>query len=136
MVDDSCVASTFIVDTRTSSCGVVDIRNVYVLPGGRGGTRNEAYPTTSFSYRSYEMCTCTNTINDQRRRAKAFWINERSAVLFIGHIIWLFRNFYPQYSLSAQFRLHDASAAGKYVKGARGVVRRAVTEVDETVGFS
>lgn len=47
-----------------------------------------------------------------------------------------FRNFYPQYSLSAQFRLHDASAAGKYVKGARGVVRRAVTEIDETVCFS
>lgn len=63
MVDDSCVASTFIVDTRTSSCGVVDIRNVYVLPEGRGGTRNEAYPTTSFSYRSYEIRTCIN-IND------------------------------------------------------------------------
>lgn len=43
--------------------------------------------------------------------------------------------FYPQYSLSAQFRLYDASTAGKYVKGARGVVRRTITEIDETVGL-
>lgn len=76
-MDDSCVASTFIMDTRTSSCGVVDIRNVYILLGGRGGTRNEAYPTTSFSYRSYEI----RTFKYQRCRAKEFRLmTERSAV--------------------------------------------------------
>lgn len=38
-------------DTRTNSCGVADIRNVYVFPDVKGGTLNDAYPTTSFSYK-------------------------------------------------------------------------------------
>lgn len=49
IVDDSWVANTFIANTRANSCGVADIRNVYAFP--EGGTLNDAYPTTSFSYK-------------------------------------------------------------------------------------
>ena len=43
-------------DTRTNSCGVADIRNVYVFPEVKGGTLNDAYPTTSFSYKYVTKC--------------------------------------------------------------------------------
>lgn len=51
IADDCWVASTLMADTRTNSCGVADIRNVYVFPDVKGGTLNDAYPTTSFSYK-------------------------------------------------------------------------------------
>mgnify|MGYP004577472911 CR=1 FL=1 len=47
-------------DTRTNSCGVADIRNVYVFPEVKGGTLNDAYPTTSFSYKYKLQNVITN----------------------------------------------------------------------------
>jgi len=153
MADDgSCVASTFMVDTRISSCGVVDIRNVYVLPGGRGGTCNEAYPTTSFSYRiiryAFVHACMSHKMWSYLSRRKKFHHARTWSVVNGGIFLDKSKNgscpigfaqildSYPQNALSAQFRLHDASAARKYVKGTRGVVWRAIAEIHETVRLS
>lgn len=64
MADDSWVASTLMADTRTNSCGVADIRNVYPFPEVKGGTLNDAYPITSFSYKCKSSITLTSNIDD------------------------------------------------------------------------
>lgn len=80
MADDSWVASTLMADTRTNSCGVADIRNVYPFPEVKGGTLNDAYPITSFSYKCKSSITLTSNINTTFR-VKSYLIKRNEIFL-------------------------------------------------------